>query len=98
MSQTPGDITLQALWPTVVLQARFTESLEAMTREVYRLNALPDAGIVLDKYTSFIASLGLVVVFGTLGMVTNDPRFLEIKPTIILGGDTITDVSLDAVP
>ncbi|MBS0334212.1 MAG: septation protein IspZ [Proteobacteria bacterium] len=29
------------------------------------------------------ASLGLVVVFGTLGMMTNDPRFLMIKPTII---------------
>jgi intracellular septation protein A len=29
------------------------------------------------------ASLGLVVVFGTLGIVTNDPRFLMIKPTII---------------
>ncbi|WP_309605518.1 septation protein IspZ [Phenylobacterium sp.] len=29
------------------------------------------------------ASLGLVVVFGTLGLVTNDPRFLMAKPTII---------------
>lgn len=29
------------------------------------------------------ASLGLVVVFGTLGILTNDPRFLMIKPTII---------------
>ena len=29
------------------------------------------------------ASLGLVVVFGTLGIMTNDPRFLMAKPTII---------------
>jgi intracellular septation protein len=29
------------------------------------------------------ASLGLVVVFGTLGVLTNDPRFLMAKPTII---------------
>ena len=29
------------------------------------------------------ASLGLVVVFGTLGLVTNDPRFLMAKPTIV---------------
>jgi intracellular septation protein len=29
------------------------------------------------------ASLGLVVVFGTLGILTNDPRFLMAKPTII---------------
>lgn len=29
------------------------------------------------------ASLGLVVVFGALGIVTNDPRFLMAKPTII---------------
>jgi intracellular septation protein A len=29
------------------------------------------------------ASLGLVVVFGTLGVMTNDPRFLMAKPTII---------------
>ncbi len=29
------------------------------------------------------ASLGLVIVFGTLGIVTNDPRFLMAKPTII---------------
>ncbi|THD61750.1 septation protein IspZ [Phenylobacterium sp.] len=29
------------------------------------------------------ASLGLVVLFGTLGILTNDPRFLMIKPTII---------------
>jgi intracellular septation protein len=29
------------------------------------------------------ASLGLVVVFGALGILTNDPRFLMIKPTII---------------
>ena len=29
------------------------------------------------------ASLGLVVVFGTLGVVTNDPRFLMVKPSII---------------
>ncbi|MFI4963810.1 MAG: inner membrane-spanning protein YciB [Caulobacterales bacterium] len=29
------------------------------------------------------ASLGLVVVFGALGMATNDPRFLMAKPTII---------------
>jgi len=29
------------------------------------------------------ASLGLVVVFGGLGMATNDPRFLMIKPSVI---------------
>jgi intracellular septation protein len=29
------------------------------------------------------ASLGLVVVFGTLGILTSDPRFLMAKPTII---------------
>jgi len=29
------------------------------------------------------ASLGLVVVFGGLGLATNDPRFLMAKPTII---------------
>jgi intracellular septation protein len=29
------------------------------------------------------ASLGLVMVFGTLGIMTNDPRFLMAKPTII---------------
>jgi intracellular septation protein len=29
------------------------------------------------------ASLGLVVVFGALGILTNDPRFLMVKPTII---------------
>lgn len=29
------------------------------------------------------ASLGLVVVFGTLGVMTNDPRFLMVKPSII---------------
>ena len=29
------------------------------------------------------ASLGLVIVFGGLGMVTNDPRFLMIKPSVI---------------
>ena len=29
------------------------------------------------------ASLGLVVVFGSLGVLTNDPRFLMTKPTII---------------
>lgn len=29
------------------------------------------------------ASLGLVVVFGTLGILTNDPRFLMAKPTVI---------------
>jgi len=29
------------------------------------------------------ASLFLVIVFGTLGILTNDPRFLMIKPTII---------------
>jgi len=29
------------------------------------------------------ASLGLVVVFGTLGVMTNDARFLMAKPTII---------------
>ena len=29
------------------------------------------------------ASLGLVIVFGTLGILTNDPRFLMAKPTII---------------
>jgi intracellular septation protein len=29
------------------------------------------------------ASLGLVVVFGTLGVLTSDPRFLMAKPTII---------------
>ena len=29
------------------------------------------------------ASLGLVVVFGGLGIMTNDPRFLMIKPSII---------------
>ena len=29
------------------------------------------------------ASLGLVIVFGTLGIMTNDPRFLMAKPTII---------------
>jgi intracellular septation protein A len=29
------------------------------------------------------ASLGLVVVFGTLGIMTNDPRFLMVKPSII---------------
>jgi intracellular septation protein len=29
------------------------------------------------------ASLGLVIVFGTLGLMTNDPRFLMAKPTII---------------
>jgi len=29
------------------------------------------------------ASLFLVVVFGTLGMATNDPRFLMVKPTVI---------------
>lgn len=29
------------------------------------------------------ASLGLVVVFGTLGIMTNDARFLMAKPTII---------------
>jgi intracellular septation protein len=29
------------------------------------------------------ASLGLVVVFGGLGILTNDPRFLMVKPSII---------------
>jgi intracellular septation protein A len=29
------------------------------------------------------ASLGLVVVFGGLGMMTNDARFLMVKPTVI---------------
>ena len=29
------------------------------------------------------ASLGLVIVFGTLGILTNDPRFLMAKPTIV---------------
>jgi len=29
------------------------------------------------------ASLGLVIVFGALGVMTNDPRFLMAKPTII---------------
>jgi intracellular septation protein len=29
------------------------------------------------------ASLGLVVVFGTLGVLTSDPRFLMAKPTIV---------------
>jgi len=29
------------------------------------------------------ASLGLVIVFGTLAILTNDPRFLMAKPTII---------------
>jgi intracellular septation protein A len=29
------------------------------------------------------ASLGLVVVFGTLGVMTNDLRFLMVKPSII---------------
>lgn len=40
MDQEP-DVTISALWPTVVMQSTFVENIEAMKREIYRLTSLP---------------------------------------------------------
>ena len=37
------DIKFLLLWPTAVMQSRFVEHLEDMTREVYRLTTIPNS-------------------------------------------------------
>lgn len=42
MEQQPENVSFSLLWPTVVMQSRLVDQIEEMTREVYRLNALPN--------------------------------------------------------
>jgi uncharacterized protein (TIGR02466 family) len=58
MDQDPDNVTISALWPTVVLQSRFAGPLDAMKNEVYRLNALP-GGIRKSNYGGWQSDIHL---------------------------------------
>jgi uncharacterized protein (TIGR02466 family) len=53
------NITISTLWPTVVLQSRFAENIDAMKSEVYRLNALPGATIKKSNYGGWQSEIRL---------------------------------------
>jgi uncharacterized protein (TIGR02466 family) len=42
MDQQPDNVSFSLLWPTIVMQSRFTDHLDEMKDEIYRLNSLPN--------------------------------------------------------